>query len=274
MEMDGEIVAIVSVFNEADILAHSLGKLVAQGIGIYLIDNWSTDGSLEIAREALGGGLVGWERFPAEGPDGRFSLKSLLRRTEDLQCSLGARWYIHQDVDEIRDSPWPGVDLRAGIERVEREGYNCINHVCLIFRPVDESFVPGSDPEAHFRYFEPGHRPGHFVQEKAWRFPGTRVDLASSGGHSVAFPGKRVYPVPFLLKHYPIRGRAHGLRKILTERRSRFDPEERALGWHQHYDGFDETSAFRWDPAALRPWDEAAVKQAVARGEYAPPALS
>jgi hypothetical protein len=91
---------------------------------------------------------------------------------------------------------------------------------------------------------------------KGWKPQPAPVDLAGSGGHDVVFPGRRVFPYKFPIRHYPIRSQAHGERKILAERKSRFDPAERARGWHAHYDQFVEGSSFLWDPATLHRFDE------------------
>jgi hypothetical protein len=51
-------------------------------------------------------------------------------------------------------------------------------------------------------------------------------------------------PTSFLLKHYPIRSQAHGERKVFRERRPRYDPANRARGWHTHYDHLQEGYVF------------------------------
>src|SRR6185503_9100294 len=92
------------------------------------------------------------------------------------------------------------------------------------------------------------------LQVKAWRKT-AEVDLVSTGGHEARFPGRRVFPLRFLLRHYPIRGQAHGERKVFTERRPRFSAEERARGWHVQYDGVEEGASFLREPSSLTPYD-------------------
>jgi len=77
----------------------------------------------------------------------------------------------------------------------------------------------------------------------------------------VEFEGRQVYPIRFLLKHYPIRSQAHGQHKVLTERKGRFDPEERARGWHVHYDHVDTQTSFIVDPTRLERYDSIKTKQ-------------
>lgn len=256
--------AIMTVFNEADIVEQSIRRLVGQGIGVYVVDNWSGDDTARLVRQFDGRGLLGYEKFPPGAPSATFSLGRLLGRVEQLHRSIGARWTIHHDADEFRESPWPGVSYREGLERIEREGFNCATHVVVNFRPVADDFAPGQDPEAHFRFFEMPELPGHFIQAKAWRTEAP-VHLRDNAGHDAHFAGRRVYPTPFILKHYPIRGSAHGRRKVLAERLARFDPGERARGWHVHYDRFARAPEFIWDPRTLCEWSEAARGRVIAR---------
>ncbi len=45
---------------------------------------------------------------------------------------------------------------------------------------------------------------------------------------------------------------------MFRERQARWNAEERARGWHVHYDGFEpETTSFLRDPAGLLVMDEA-----------------
>src|SRR5262249_40063197 len=88
-------------------------------------------------------------------------------------------------------------------------------------------------------------------QIKCWKNEGIAIDLVSSGGHDVEFEGRRVFPIRFPLRHYPIRSNEHGRRKVFRERKERFDPEERQLKWHIHYDGFEEGCDFVRDAATL-----------------------
>ena len=58
------------------------------------------------------------------------------------------------------------------------------------------------------------------------------------------YESRRVFPYKFLLRHYPIRSQEHGLRKVFTERRPRWNPEERADGWHTQYDRIQREHSF------------------------------
>jgi glycosyltransferase involved in cell wall biosynthesis len=190
-----EIVALFHVFNEELILEATLAHLAAQGIGAYVMDNGSTDDTVAIAQSFRGRGVVGIERFPEVMPAERpYDLASLLRRKAQLAVELrrrGARWCMHYDADEIRQSPWPGVSLAEGLRLVKRAGYNAVDHVVVSFVPTDEDFRRGMSPTEHFRYYLP--EPILLRHIKAWIQGRRPVDLAAVGGHEARFPGCRFF---------------------------------------------------------------------------------
>jgi len=235
-----KVVAIIPVFNEEDVIGGTLQYLIADGIAAYVVDNWSTDATLDIVRQYEGQGLLGWERFPSDADAGVYDLRGILGRVECLAERLDADWFMLHDADERRRAPWRNCGLHDALYRVDCAGFTAVDHVTLNFWPTnDEEFSAECDPESAFPYFEFSAHPGHFHQRRAWKNLGAGVSLAPSAGHDVGFFGRRVYPFKFLLKHYPIRSREHGRRKVLEERRSRFSPAERALGWHQQYDALE-----------------------------------
>lgn len=248
------VTAIMSAYNEVDLIVPSIAALVGQGVHVHLVDNWSTDGTPEEARRAFPDGRLTVERFPAGGPTGVYQWGLYLDRVAEIAGEGGADWFIHHDADELRQGPWPGIGLRRALYRVQREGYNAIDHTVIDFPPMDESFEPGRDFGAHFTRFAPPDTLANRIQIKAWK--AGPVDLRSSGGHEAAFPERRVHPLNFLLRHYPIRSQAHGERKVLGERRARFDPAERASAWHMHYDHVRQGHRFHRDPEELIAFDE------------------
>ena len=234
---DFTVIAILAAYNEGDIVAQVIGDLVRQGLRVYLVDHGSTDDTVAQAEPFLGRGLLQIERLRC-GPTVRWS--DVLRRKEELAAQLTADWFLHQDADEFRESPWENLNLCEAIRRVDRLGYDAIDFELLNFRPTHDGFRPGADVREAFPYYERA-RSFDKVQVRCWRRSEHAVDLVSSGGHDAMFPGRKVFPVRFLLRHYPVRGQAHGERKVLAERLQRFVPEERAQGWHVQYghDGND-----------------------------------
>jgi hypothetical protein len=247
------VVALISAYNEADVIEPVLEHLAVNGVWSYLIDDGSTDDTVARAERWLGRGLLGVERLKRE-QGARTSWRALLARKRELACELGADWYIHHDADEIREAPWPGMSLRDAVRWVDRVGHNLIDFRVLNFAPVDDAFRAGMDPRTHFtRWDEPAEY--DLMQRKCWKAGAPDLDLAE-GGHDVRFTGRRIFPLRFLLRHYPIRGQAHGRRKVLEERKGRFVEDELAYGWHRQYDHVAEPDhLFLRNPAALRPFD-------------------
>src|SRR5262249_10574746 len=142
----------------------------------------------------------------------RFSLTRILRRKAELAAKLDASWFINHDADEFRESPWADLDLRRAIQRVDGWGDNAIDFAVLDFWPTHAGFRPGPDARQAFPRYAPGAG-WNRVQIRCWKKGEAAVDLVSSGGHEATFPGRRVFPVRFILRHYPIRSQAHGERK-------------------------------------------------------------
>lgn len=251
------VIAIISAFNEGDIISSVIAHLVEHGVDVYLIDNHSTDDTVQQASRWLGRGLIEIETFPdlASTPEKHFAWTAILKRKVKLAKILDADWIIHHDADEIRESPWPGLTLKEAIHWVDTLGYNCIDFRVFNFPPVDDGFRQGNDPRTYFTLFEDA-RAFDQLQMKCWKTGPQRISLAASGGHEVRFAGRRVFPIRFVLRHYPIRNLEQGRKKVFQERKNRFVTRERARGWHIQYDDVaDGEHSFLADPASLSVFD-------------------
>jgi hypothetical protein len=246
--MSFSVLAIICARNEIDILPWVVRYLRSQSVGVYLMDDWSTDGTWEAS---FGWDLVGRERFPALAASRTFDLAAQMRRKEEIAAASGVSWCMHYDADEIRRSTRPDETLCGALERFERHGYSAAAHALMNFCSR-EGWQHGMDPEAFFTEPEQSatqqNRWGA-LHVKAWKNTGQRVDLACAGGHDVQFPGRRVAPEQLLLKHYPLRGRTLTDAK-LADRRGRWNAAERARGWHFQYDKMPATVAV---PAPVEP---------------------
>lgn len=254
------VIALISSYNEGDVISPIIEHLVDNGVDVYLLDNHSTDDTVEQASRWLGRGLLEIESFPAPGDErygraaDRYDWTAILLRKEELARTLEANWFLHHDADEIRESPWEGVTLKEAIHFVDSLEYNCIDFRILDFPPVDDGFRQGMDPRTYFTHCREANASDQ-RQLKCWKSRAA-ISIVHFGGHDVDFEGKRPFPISFLLRHYPIRGQAHGQRKILQERKPRFSPDERAKSWHIQYDHVqDENHRFLVDPEFLRPFD-------------------
>ena len=261
------IVAIIAAHNEDDVIYDVIGDLIKQGIQVYFIDHCSTDNTIQEASKWIGKGLMHIERFPEDAGyplenKTSYIWRDILKRKEELAFSLDADWFIHHDADEFRESPWPELTLYEAIKTVHNLGYSAIDFKILNFRPIDNSFVAGSDVREFLKYFEWGEESNR-IQTKAWKKQSERIDLVSSGGHEVKFKGRQVFPVQFVLRHYPIRSQSHGGKKVFKERQQRFDRGEIEDGWHVQYNYFLEDHNFLYDEETLMLYNADTVRMQI-----------
>jgi hypothetical protein len=223
------VVAVLATYNEARFIGACLDHLIAQGVEVYLLDNSSTDETVEIARGYLHRGLIAVENCPR---DGQYSWRPLLERKEAIIATVSADWFMHVDADEIRlPPPALGRSLPEAFAEIERSGYTAVNFMEFTFLPTREA--PDHDHPRFLetmRWYYPFLPPGPPSQVKAWKRQPDRVDLASSAGHQVSFPGARVYPESFPMRHYMYLSVDHAVRKYVERR---YDPSEVAAGWHR-----------------------------------------
>jgi len=221
-------VALLGIRNEALYLEKCLSHLQENGIRVCLIDNDSTDESMEIARAYQPGCVIGIERLPFKGV---YDWVAMLRKKQELAAAIGADWYIHHDGDEIRQPPWPEMTLEQALAEVDARGYNAVNFDEFVFLPCSEDLQghEGTDYVRAMRYYY-YFAPSAMHRVNAWKNTGQPVDLVSSGGHQVKFSGRQIFPHNFVLRHYIGLSREHLIRKYTSRTYSRREVEER--GWH------------------------------------------
>jgi hypothetical protein len=258
------LVAIMSAYNEADVIGAAVSHLVEQGASLYLLDDGSTDGTVDAARAAAGERLVGWESLadPGGGQPRTFQWSRILERKSELAASIDADWFIHQDADEFRESPWPHLTLAEAVGLVDRLAWNAIDFEVFTFVPEREVADPAPGRAAGFRRCLPAAAYDR-VQVRCWKKTPLPVDLTSTGGHEARFPGRRIFPVRFPMRHYPIRSAEQGERKVFLERKPRFDPGELARGWHVQYEGLEPGRPLLPDEATALPYDADAARVAL-----------
>lgn len=248
------VVAFMPVRNEADILASSLRRLIESGVMPFVLDNWSTDGSWEIAR-ACRRSLAGLERYPPDGRSAGYDLVMLRTRIAELATRVDADWYAWNDADEYLHPAWPSVTVIEALKNIQDEGFNAVEQVVAVFPPIDDAYRPGSDFVAHFRHWRPQPQTGSRPWIRMWKNTGKPLRFRG-GNHEIDFEERRVAPVPFVLRHYPLRSQQHALRKIFVDRLPRFSSNERGLGWHTHYDMVTTDQSFLENAADLHVLDE------------------
>jgi glycosyltransferase involved in cell wall biosynthesis len=217
------VVALLATYNEERFVGGCIEHLARQGVETYLIDNGSTDRTVEIAERA---GVVGTEIIPRHGV---YAWRPLLERKEALAATLDADWFVHLDADEIRLPPRPGITLAEAIAEVDALGYNVVNFLEYAFVPTREA--PDHDHpryEQTMRHYYPFY-PGCPDRLNAWKRQEGPVALAHYGGHRVEFPGLNPYPDWFPMRHYLFLSVPHAISKYVERV---YDPAEVEAGWH------------------------------------------
>jgi glycosyltransferase involved in cell wall biosynthesis len=235
------VVALLAAHNEERFVGRCIEHLASHGVETYLIDNESTDATVELAERSGGRGLLGVETFPR---DGSYPWRGLLRRKAELASTLDADWFLHVDADEVRLPPRPGISLSAALAEADRQGYNAVNFLELTFVPTREH--PDHD---HPRYEETMRRyyaylPSFPNRLNAWKRQDEPVDLVTEGGHVVSFPGLRTYPESFPMRHYLFLSVEHAVRKYVERV---YDAAEIRAGLHRR------RAALRAEDIALLP---------------------
>ncbi|WP_243638038.1 glycosyltransferase family 2 protein [Rubrobacter taiwanensis] len=222
------MVAILATYNEERFIRNCIEHLTGQGVDVYLIDNCSTDGTVEIAREYLGRGLIGLETFPRN--HGLYRWQAILNRKDELSRTLDGDWFMHVDADEVHLPPRPEQTLAEAFAEVEGAGCNAVDFQEFVFVPTRES--PDHDRPDYqetMRWYYPF---GSFQEPRlmrAWRRQRGPVGLGQHGGHRLSFPGMKLYSEKFKMKHYLFLSPQHLLDKY--GRRS-FERTELERGWH------------------------------------------
>ncbi|SMP50639.1 ABC-type polysaccharide/polyol phosphate transport system, ATPase component [Desulfonatronum zhilinae] len=247
------VIALLGVRNEAVYMERCLRHLYEQGVQTVIIDNDSTDETTNIARQWLGRGVIGIERFPYPG---FYDWRGILEFKAELAASLDADWFIHHDADEVRQSRRPDETLVQALKRLDKAGYTAVDFDEFVFLPLDKTGQPLETPPKETDYvtgfplayyFAPG--PRHRIN--AWKKIDERVDLASHGGHRVAFPGLRLAPEKLILRHYPCLGVRHLVEKY-GKQRIYSTEEVRELGWHGRRAVFDPEGVWWPSPNELQ----------------------
>ncbi len=255
------VLAVLTVRDEARILPQCLDHLARHGVEAIVVDHASTDGSRELAASRLGHGVIAVEDQPWTGA---FELVEQLRVKERLIAAHRADWYLHLDADEVREAPPPYATLVEGLADADRLGFNAVDFDEFVFVPTaeDGDHEP-TDPYAELRcyyHFEP--RSPDRWRINAWkRIDGVSVDLVGSGGHEARFPGRRVFPRPFVMRHYPVLSARHAVAKYGSRR---FSEQELAQQWHA------DRVTFRAEALRLPSRAEVRVAPATARDALDP----
>ena len=232
------ILAVINSYNEEDIICETISHLLTQGIDVCFVDNHSTDRTYQLVESIFGNENRVIIRKSNNYGD-NYEWYELLKNTEKITHEFSDKydWFMHHDSDEIRTSPFKNISMQEMISFVDFEGYNAIDFTVIDFRFTKHNDDIKKEYEKNHLSFEFGRRPGHFQQVKCWKYS-SNINLADSGGHNVDFINRKIYPIKFLLKHYPLRSIEQANKKIFEDRQNRILKEKKEKGWHSHYDNF------------------------------------
>ena len=221
------ITAILHVRNEALYIRRCIEHLIEQGVQVAIIDNESTDETVEVCRSFSPGEVVRIETVPFTGV---LDLRRLLEAVHRLRRRLAADWIVYQGADEILMSHQPGETLRQAIERVDRLGFDAINFDEFVFVPeADDSRYEGTDYRQTMRsyyFFEP-------AKTRLVRcFKNSlEEDNIESGGHFFPPESIELYGSNFVLRHYICLSMEHARSKYGARA---FPQEALERGWHHN----------------------------------------
>lgn len=248
-----KVLAAIATFNDEDIIGQVIENLLKEDLDVLLIDNWSNDSTEEIIfnYQKQFPNRIHLVKFPEGGPDEEFEWKRILDYKASNPISQSYDWVIHCDSDELRVSPWVGFTIREAISFIDSLNFNVIDSSVINFRPTEEGFNNKSSLESFFKYFAFGVEAGDFIRMGIWKNTGKDLDLSFHFGHNILFEDKKVFPLKFLIKHYPLRSSEQAYRKIFKERIPRYKKFHNASGVDTHYDNFKREQSFLWNKSEL-----------------------
>jgi glycosyltransferase involved in cell wall biosynthesis len=225
-----KIVATICVRNELAYLREVIPYLKNEKIDVILIDNESTDDTLDVVS---GGEFTNIQHVEIVPFDGRFNLSAQLNAKATAIENVDADWIIHQDADEILQSPTEWGGLRRHIELADSQGFNVLNFNEIVLLPANPKVDDFIRNNSNYYFFEP--KPLRLM--RAWKKAAKLVN-SRSGGH-VLDGDVAIYPEPMLLKHFIVRSQQHAFEKYLGRIFSSNDLEK---GWHGNRLNFNENN--------------------------------
>lgn len=245
------ITAIIPTFNEEDIIYHTIKHLVGQDISVCILDNESTDNTVEIARR------IPNVQVRTVSSDGLFNEKILQDSIREVTALVDTDWIIKNDADEFIESPWKGVSLRQGIELVDKAGKCCIGVVSYVFYPMSDEVPhePGKDVRDYYDHYKvwdkvdrwaPDIHPRH---DELWKINifQNRRDVYMQDPHVLYVPDDlplALFPELFILRHYMYRNSQRTYQRLIKDRRDRLSAYNLESGISNHYTRYTDDSEF------------------------------
>ena len=144
-----KIVAMLPVYNEADVVGQVINWLVKQGMSLVVIDNGSSDDSFDICSNYLRRGVLHIEQVPTRS----FKFQWLLERLYTTALRYAPDWAIICAADEFPESPYRGMSLKKAVEHEAQRGYNIIQFNRFEFWPTEKDHLNEEDVRSRVKYY-------------------------------------------------------------------------------------------------------------------------
>jgi hypothetical protein len=205
---DFRLFAVVKTWMDEDVVDAIVRNARAQGVeAVFVVDNGSTDATVQRAREA---GATIAEEFdtPAfDGPMAQTFMNAVVAR-ESLRSGAEHVWWLYLDSDEFPEGP-AGLSVREYLATLDRRfrvvGSTYFNHL-----PTSKpEFVPGFHPidfQPACYEFEPSWTP--ICGQRHWKHPLQRVDrdahfiVSRAGSHWGICPDELIEPQGGVVTHH------------------------------------------------------------------------
>jgi glycosyltransferase involved in cell wall biosynthesis len=218
--------AILCVRDESLHIRRALSDLIHQGIEVAVIDQESTDGTIEICEEFVGAGLLSIDRLNWTGV---YDLTAQLKAKARIVEKLRHDWVIHTDADEWLQSPVEGETLLEGLDRISENGCNVINFEDFVFLPHHGQRVGLDSYEKNilnYYFFAPWKK----RLMRAWKRSAGFQNI-ESGGHLLSGKAVKIAPEDFILRHYIVLSHEQAVQKYVGRIFSERDLEK---NWHSN----------------------------------------
>jgi len=230
---------IVFCYNEELIIEECLKHYLSQGIDLVVVDNQSTDSSMNIVaglrsvENAHPGKIIDVVNIKTEGYQWQEILSFACDYMHKNLCHY--EWILLIDADSFFYSPIKRMPILEFMDFVKKRGYNIIDGELHDFFPTERDDVSIRSAVERMRYcrlysdrITPQHR--IFLYHPS-------VDFHTYRGHTCLRDDARVFIVRFIYNHYKWQSYEHGMKKIFEERMPRFVERKTGANEHPHYLG-------------------------------------
>lgn len=218
------ICAVIAARNEFPYLRVLLPMLANQGIDVAIVDNGSTDASIDLYSSYIRNPIILVEHLRYKGI---FSLTEQLEAKKDICNKIKHDWVIHHDADEVFEHFKPGLTLRDAIKEADENGYTALNFDEFVFLPEPESDYSNRNyykEILNYYFFEPGKN----RKNACWKRTAGLTNVMA-GGHRLSGKDLSIFPINHIFRHYILLSYEHAKRKYLNRTFSKQDLDR---GWH------------------------------------------